>query len=269
MSKLYLVGTPLGNLKDVTLRALETLKMVDVIACEDTRHSLTFLKNYDISKPLMSYHKFNEKECSVKILNMIKEGKNIALITDAGMPCISDPGAILVAEAYKSDVEVEVIPSATAFTSAIALTGIERGGFCFLGFLPEKNKEREALVLPYKNIFVNLVFYCAPHSINKDAKFLYDLLGERKVYAVKEITKIYESCKIMNLQNFEIENPKGEFVLIVEGKECENPLNDQTIEQHLKDYLAVGMDKKEAIKQTAKDRGVPKDEVYKIAIGLK
>ena len=157
---LYLVGTPIGNMGDITLRAIETLKSVDMIACEDTRHSGILLQKLDIKKPLISYYLHKERSNGQKIIELLKEGKNIALITDAGMPCISDPGAILVQMAVENDIQHTVVPGATAVTSAMALSGITRRGFCFLGFLPEKNKDKDNLLLPYKNIDIQLVFYC-------------------------------------------------------------------------------------------------------------
>lgn len=265
---LYLVGTPIGNMGDITLRAIETLKAVDVIACEDTRHSSVLLQKLDIKKPLVSYYLHKERQSGQKIIDLLLEGKNIALITDAGMPCISDPGAILVQMADENGIEYTVVPGATAVASAMALSGITRRGFCFLGFLPEKNIDKENLILPYKNIDIQLVFYCSPHNINDDLNFLYKFLGERNVVVVKEITKVFEQVQKGVLGSFQVEEPRGEFVVIVEGKDFKSDLCSLSIEEHLQYNLNKGLSKKDAIKLTASERNVPKDVVYKVAMQL-
>ena len=268
MSKLYLVGTPIGNLGDITLRALDVLKSVDVIACEDTRHSLGLLNYYEIKSKLIACHKFNEKESIDKIEDILKEGKSVALITDAGMPAISDPGAILVDGIKARGYEVEVIPGPTAVTSAIALSGILTPVFTFLGFLPTKTKEKDALLEQFKAVQTALVIYSSPYDINKDLKYLYKVLGDREVYIVKELTKIHESCVKMDLKDAELEDPKGEYVLIVDKGEVVNDAPTASIEEQLKDLVASGIDKKEAIKKVAKLNGLQKDDVYKVAIEL-
>ena len=268
MSKLYLVGTPIGNLGDITLRALDTLKSVDVIACEDTRHSLGLLNYYDIKSKLIACHKFNEKESIDKIEVLLKEGKSVALITDAGMPAISDPGAILVDGIKNRGYEVEVVPGPTAVTSAIALSGILTPVFTFLGFLPTKTKEKDALISQFKNVSTALVIYSSPYDINKDLKYLYKVLGDREVYIVKELTKIHESCVKMNLSDAELDDPKGEYVLIVDKGEEINDAPTASIEDQLKELIESGVDKKEAIKKVAKLNGLQKDDVYKVAINL-
>lgn len=259
---LYIVGTPIGNLSDITLRAIEILKSVDVIACEDTRVSLTLLNAYEIKKPLVSYYKHKEREGTEKLIAELIDGKNVAIITDAGMPAISDPGAVLVESAHKNGIKVCVVPGASAVVSAIAMSGIQSKGFTFLGFLSEKNKERLAEIEPFIYSPLPLVFYSSPHNINEDAKFLFEVLGDRKVYVIKEITKLFESLEIKNLKDFNIENPRGEYVLIAEGLIGENPLNDLTITEQVKHYMQSGMTKKEAIKRTASDRNVDKNTVY-------
>lgn len=259
--KLYLVGTPIGNLKDITLRAIETLKSVDMIACEDTRHSLPLLKHYEINKPTFSCHMYNEIQAADKIIALLNDGKNIALITDAGMPCISDPGAIVVAKTRETGFDIEVVPGASAVVSAMALSGITRRGFCFLGFLPDK-KSRGALLEPYKNIDIQLVFYSAPHDINADLDYLFKVFGDRNVYVVKEITKIHECVVMGKLGELEIENPRGEYVIIIEGREQEIVIPDDIIEHYHANLIKLG-DKKEAIKLTARERGTAKDVVYK------
>ncbi len=267
MAKLYIVGTPIGNLQDVTLRALDTLKSVDVIACEDTRHSLPLLQKYDIHAQLVAYHKFNEQERSTRIIEMIENGKNVALITDAGMPSISDPGAELISKCHAQGVEVETVPGPTAFASAISLSGIKSSGFTFLGFLPEKNTDKVSILSKASLSGLPIVLYVAPHDLIKTAKTLLDVLGDRKVYVVRELTKIHECVTITTLANFECEE-RGEIVMIVDGMDALNPLNDLTIAQHLQHYINLGVDKKEAIKIVSQDRGIPKNEVYQQALNM-
>lgn len=268
MAKLYLVGTPIGNLGDITLRAIETLKSVDIIACEDTRHSIGLLNYYDIKSKLIACHKFNEKESIDKIEAFLKDGKSVALITDAGMPAISDPGAILVNGLVNRGYEVEVVPGPTALTSAIALSGILTPVFTFIGFLPTKNKERDALIQAFKNVPTALAIYSSPYDINKDLKYLYGVLGNREVYVIKELTKIHESCVKMNLEEAEVVDPKGEYVLIVDKGEDVIDAPQGTIKEQLQELLNSGVDKKEAIKMVAKNNKLPKDDVYKIALEI-
>lgn len=264
---LYFVATPIGNLKDLSYRAEQVLNEVDEIACEDTRHSLGLLNSYGIKKPLFSYHKFNEKEVSEKIIEKLKSGKNIAVISDAGMPVISDPGNILAEELVKNGLEFTVVPGASACLSALVLSGLDASRFCFLGFLPERNKDRKEFLERYKNLDVTLIFYCAPHNIKKDIESIYAVFGERVAVAVKEITKIHEKAERFNLKDNLPSEPKGEYVLLVEGKPYENEKLELTEEEHINLYLSKGFDKKEAIKQVAKERGVAKSTLYKYTIG--
>jgi len=264
--KLYLVGTPIGNMSDMTYRAVDTLKAVDIIACEDTRHSLPLLARYEIRKPLMSYYMHRERESGAKIVALLQEGKNVALITDAGMPCVSDPGAVLVGLVREAGLEYTVIPGPSAVVSAMALTGITRRGFCFLGFLPEKRKDREALIAPYIDIDIQLAIYSSPHDINNDIDFLYKQLGDRRIFAVKEITKMFERIECGTLGEFHIAEPRGEFVLVIEGREVVNRKLELSIAEHLMLNINSGLSKKDAIKRTAHERGVHKDEVYKQAL---
>lgn len=266
--KLYLVATPIGNLQDITLRALEILKSVDIIACEDTRRTLGMLNFFEIKKPLISYYKGKEKESGEKIIELLFSGKNIALVTDAGMPCISDPGSLLVKSLMENHIEYTVAPGACAFVSAIALTGIT-GEFTFIGFLPEKKKEKDKILGYYKDTPSNLIFYSAPHDINKTLSYLYETLGKRKAYAVKEITKIYESVIEGELGLLEIENPKGEFVIIIEGaKITVEELSLEDIKKKLSVRILNGMAKKEAVAEVAQDYGISKNTVYKISLDL-
>lgn len=266
---LYFVATPIGNLKDISYRAIEVLNQVDEIACEDTRHSLTLLSFYGIKKPLFSYHKFNEKEECGKIIEKLRAGKNIALITDAGMPVISDPGNVLVSALIENGLDYTVIPGANAALSALVLSGFNAENFCFLGFLPAKKSEREELLEEYSRVPATLIFYSAPHDVKKDIESLYAVLGERKAAAVKEITKIHERAEFFNLKDGLSTEPKGEYVLIVEGAKKNAEFINLTEEAHIKMYIDSGMDKKEALKRVAKERGVPKSSLYKYTINEK
>lgn len=263
---LYFVGTPIGNLKDLSLRAIEILKQVDEIACEDTRHSLGLLNAYDIKKPLFSYHKFNEKEAGEKLIEKLKAGKNIALISDAGMPVISDPGNILVNMLIENGLEFTVVPGACAFVSALVLSGLDSSRFCFLGFLPQKASERKEFLEKYKNLDMTLIFYSAPHDIVKDIQSIEKAFGNRKAVAVKEITKLHESVEHFMLSDGLLNQPKGEYVLLVEGGRIENQNLQLSEEEHIKIYIDQGFDKKEALKKVAKERGVSKSALYKYTI---
>ncbi len=265
MAKLYVVGTPIGNLKDITLRAIETLKAADVIACEDTRHSLPLLKHYDVNARLIAYHKFNEAECSEKIIEMILSGLNIALISDAGMPSISDPGAELISRCRERGVEIEIVPGPTAVASAITLSGIKANGFVFLGFLPEKNADKRSILSKADASGLPIAIYVAPHDLTKTAAQLLEILGNRTVRVVREITKLYESVTIATLADFHCEE-RGEIVMIIEPAQNKNPLSELSVKEHIAHYISLGMDKKEAVKQVAKDRGLPKNEVYQQAL---
>ena len=263
---LYFVATPIGNLKDISYRAVEVLNSVDEIACEDTRHSITLLSAYGIKKPLFSYHKYNEREECEKIIDKLKSGKNIAVISDAGMPVISDPGNILAAALIENGLEFTVIPGANAALSALVLSGFDASNFCFIGFLPAKKSDRESLLAKYANIPATLIFYSAPHDVKKDIESLYAAFGERKAAAVKEITKIHERAEFFNLKDGIEGEPKGEYVLIVEGAKENAEFFGLTEEEHIKKYIDGGMDKKDAIKRVAKERGVSKSSLYKYTI---
>ena len=265
---LYFVSTPVGNLKDISLRALEVLKEVDIIACEDTRTSIKLLNHYDIKKTLVSYHKFNEKQASEKLIADLKNGKNIAVISDAGTPVISDPGNVLTQILREEGIDYTVIPGATAFVPALILSGMDAQRFAFIGFLPEKKKDQNELFAKYKNLDLTLIFYCAPHDLKKTVEILYKGLGERKAAAVKEITKLHESVERFNLSDgIKEENPRGEYVLIVEGGQGEeNPNLKLSIEEHINIYIEKGMSKMDAVKAVAKERQLPKSEIYKYTI---
>lgn len=266
--KCYLVATPIGNMKDITLRALETLKEVDTIACEDTRHTLGLLNRYEIKKPLISYYQHKEREGAEQIIALLNEGKNVALVSDAGMPCISDPGSILVQTLRERNMEITVIPGASALTSAVALSGIE-GAFTFVGFLGDKNKDRLEKLNPFIDTPTALVIYCSPHDLSKTLVFLYETLGGRAVHIIKEITKIYESTVSGILGQIDIDNPKGEYVIIVEAAEKNQiEISDEDIRQELQRLISAGTNKKEAVSLVCEKFGLNKNRVYPFSIGL-
>lgn len=265
----YFVATPIGNLKDITLRALEVLRGADIIFCEDTRHSVKLLNAYEIKKPLKACHKFNEREAAEQIISAAKEGKEVAVISDAGMPVISDPGNIVCARLKEAGVEYTVIPGANAFLSALVLSALPADRFAFIGFLPDKAGEKKQVLERYKNIDMTLCFHVAPQDVDRDICAMYSVFGDRKACAVREITKVHEQAISFNLSEGLAGEKRGEYVIAVEGaKEVENPLNGLDERQHILHYMQGGMDKKDAVKQAAKDRGVPKSELYKFSIDL-
>lgn len=277
--KLYLVPTPIGNLKDITLRALEVLKSVDEIAAEDTRTSLKLLNHFEIKKSLFSYHKHNEQGKSLDIINKLKNGVNIALITDAGTPGISDPGSVIVERCIEEKIEFEVLPGATAITTALVYSGLDTTKFTFRGFLPRENKDRNPIIDEVKNIRDTIILYEAPHRLVNTLNYIKDNIGERKIAICRELTKLHEEIyrgKISEAIEFFSEvRPRGEFVLVIEGKsdedikaEREAHWNSLSIEEHLIRTIESGIDKKEAIKIVAKERGLSKKEVYKYSTNL-
>lgn len=268
MAKLFIVGTPIGNLKDITFRAVETLSNVDFIACEDTRHTLKLLNHLNIKKPLFSCHRHNENEAAQKILTLIGEGKNIALVTDAGMPSVSDPGATVVNLCRENGIEIECVAGPSALTCAVALSGIKADGFAYLGFMPPKYSDKVRFLSKYKNIDLPLVFYIAPHDIKNDSKILLEVLSDRRVWLVKEITKIHEGVTVCNLSDLSDYEPKGEYVLIVDGAKENEDFLEMNVEEHLVFLINGGMDKKDAVKEVAAKRHLTKNEVYQAAIKL-
>ncbi len=264
---LYLVGTPIGNLKEFNNYAIEVLNSVDYILCEDTRTSSVLLNHYNIKKPLKSYHKFNEKEALNKIIADLKTDKNVALISDAGMPAISDPGNILVNEAIKNDIEYTVVSGSCALINAFILSGYPTP-FTFIGFLPEKNVDKNNLLMQYKNVYGSLIFYVSCHNIEKDFETLYNVFGDKPACVVREITKLHEQKIFTTLKDGYMGDKRGEFVLIVNNLKDENSLNELSILDHLKHYMNMGVTKQDAIKFVCADRGVKKQEVYKVAIDL-
>lgn len=277
--KLYLVPTPIGNLKDITLRALEVLKMVDVIACEDTRQSLKLLNHFNIRKTLISYHKHNENGKSEDIIEMLKEGKDVAIVSDAGTPGISDPGEVIVKKCIEENIDFEVLTGATAITTALVYSGLDTTKFIFRGFLPRENKDRKPIIDDLVNRTETLIFYEAPHRILNTLEFLYENLGDRKIAICRELTKMYEDIIRMTLgeaiEYYKENSPRGEYVLVLEGKSLEelqeeerSKWNNLSVEEHIKTYIEEGFSKKDAIKKVAKDREMPKSEVYKYSINI-
>ena len=271
--KLYVVATPIGNLDDITLRAINILKEVDIIIAEDTRHSLKLLNHLNISKPLISYHRHNEEIKKEMIINKLKEGNNIALISDAGTPVISDPGEVIVKEALKENIEVIPIPGACALITALMGAGVSTKNFLFIGFLSLNKKLRTKELEKIKKEDSTIILYEAPHKIKNTLQELKDIFGEeenkRKIVLAREITKIHEEYIRGTIDEIieKSENLKGEIVLIIEAnknnKKIENELNNLSLEEHYKFYENQGLEKKEIIKKIAKDRNVNKNEIYK------
>lgn len=266
---IYLVATPIGNLDDITLRAINVLKEVDYIAAEDTRHSLKLLNHLNISKPLISYHRHNEEVKTEILIEKLKDNKNIALITDAGTPGISDPGEEVVKQAIKNNIKIVPIPGACAFVNALICSGLDTTEFNFLGFLPLNKKNRKQQLEKIKNANSTTILYEAPHKLLTTLKDLEEITEKRKIVLAKEITKIHEEFIFGTATELleKIENPKGEFVILIEkSNELEtnnlNFLNNLSLEEHYKYYLEQGLEKNEIIKKIAKDRNVKKNEIY-------
>lgn len=277
--KLFVVPTPIGNLKDVTLRALEVLEDVDLVAAEDTRQSLKLLNHFNIKKSLISYHKFNENEKSENIIDILKEGKNIALVSDAGTPGISDPGSVIIKKCIEEGIDFEVLTGATAVTTALVYSGLDTTKFLFRGFLPRENKERIPIIEDLKNREETIIFYESPHRLLKTLEFLYENLGDRQIAICRELTKLYEEIVRRSLSEaieyYKEKEPRGEYVLVVQGKSEEEKRKEEeevwqelTIEEHIKKYIDEGINKKDAVKKVAKDRNMAKSEVYKYSLNL-
>ena len=269
--QLYLVATAIGNLEDITLRAIKILEQVDIIAAEDTRQTLKLLNHLKISKTLISYHRHNEEIKTKELINKLIEGKNIALVSDAGTPVISDPGDEIVKEAIKNKIKVTPIPGACALITALIASGIDAKEFTFIGFLPQNKKNRKEKLEQIKNADNTLILYEAPHKLLQTLEDIKPNIDQRKVVLARELTKIHEEFKTGTIEELQkdIINPKGEYVIIVEKNEktqnqikIEN-LNKLTIEEHYKYYEEMGIEKKEIIKKVAKDRKLNKNEVYK------
>ncbi len=263
------VATPIGNLGDITFRAVETLKNADEIYCEDTRHTLRLLNAYEIKKPLYACHKFNERQAAEKIAAQALAGKNIAIVSDAGMPVVSDPGNIVCEVLKEKGVEYTVIPGANAALCALILSGLPTDKFLFVGFLPEKKGEKRAVLEKFKDTEATLLFHVAPQDLDGDIRAMYEVFGERKAAAVREITKIHEESAAFLLSEGLPGEKRGEYVLVVRGAEKkENPLCALSEKEHILHYMRAGLDKKEAVKAAAKDRGVAKSELYPFSVDL-
>lgn len=265
--KLYIVATPIGNLEDITLRAINILKDVDIIAAEDTRHSLKLLNHLGITKPLISYHRHNEDIKTNTLIDKLNEGNNIALISDAGTPIISDPGEVIVKEAIKEEIEVIPIPGACAAISAMMAAGINTSQFCFVGFLSLNKKLRKKQLEEIKNENKSIILYEAPHKILNTLNDLKEYVGDRYIVVARELTKIHEEFIRGNITDIinKVKTPKGEYIILVDSKEqeeSENKLNELTLEEHYKFYENQGLSKKEIIKKIAKDRNVNKNDIY-------
>lgn len=269
--KLYLCATPIGNLSDISLRCLETLKSVDMIAAEDTRHTLGLLNHFEITKPLTSYHEHNKKEKGEYIISLLRDGKNIALVSDAGTVAISDPGEDLVSLCIKNGIDTVPIPGPVAAINALIISGISTRRFAFEGFLSVNKRHRFEHLESIKKDTHTLIFYEAPHKLKSTLRDLYDAFGDRKIALVRELTKIHEEAIRTTLSEaillYEDLAPRGEFVIVVEGAgsdvtQEENPLNLLSVSEHVERYISSGMTSKEAIKQVSLDRQVPKREIY-------
>ena len=273
---LYLCATPIGNLGDMTPRVVETLKSVDLIAAEDTRNSIKLLNHFEIHTPMTAYHEFNKVEKARELVQKLAEGTNIALITDAGTPAISDPGEVLVQLCQETGVPVTSLPGAAACITALTLSGLPTRRFCFEGFLPTEKadkKERRAILEELKGEGRTMILYEAPHHLKATLEDLYDALGDRRITLCRELTKKFETVLPTTLSAavalYEKEDPRGEYVLVIEGKSREEKkLEEQasfenlSIEEHMARYESQGIDHKEAMKLVAKDRGMSKRDVY-------
>lgn len=268
IGKLYIVATPIGNLEDITLRALRVLKEVDLIAAEDTRQTLKLLNHYEINKPLISYHRHNEETKSEILIEKLRNGENIALVSDAGTPGICDPGEEVIKKAIEDNIEVIPIPGACAMINALIVSGISTKEFEFLGFLPLNKKLRRQKLKEIKNSSKTIIIYEAPHKMKTTLGDLKEILKDRKIVLARELTKIHEEFIRKSIDELlsEIDTIKGEMILIIEGnkidtEECKN-FDEISLEDHYKLYEEKGLNKKEIIKQIAKDRNVNKNEIY-------
>ena len=267
---LYIVATPIGNLEDITFRAIRILKEVDLIAAEDTRQTLKLLNYYEISKPLISYHRHNEEVKQEILIKKLKEGQNIALVSDAGTPVISDPGEIIVKEALKEDIKVIPIPGACALINALVASGLDTKEFSFYGFLSLNKKLRRDKLKEIEKENKTIILYEAPHKLTYTLKDLAQILGNRKIVLARELTKIHEEFLIGTLSDImqKYKEPKGEHIILIEGNKIKEEteekmaIKEMSLEEHYKYYEKQGFSKNEIIKKIAKDKGVSKNEIY-------
>ena len=271
---LYLCATPIGNLEDITYRVLRTLKEVDLIAAEDTRNSIKLLNHFEIDTPMTSYHEYNKFDKGHVLIDKLLEGQNIALITDAGTPAISDPGEELVKMAHAAGITVTSLPGACACITALTLSGLPTRRFAFEAFLPADKKERKTILESLSNETRTLIIYEAPHHLLKTLNDLLEVLGNRRITVCRELTKKHETIFLTTISDaishYTENDPKGECVMVIEGKSFQDIAKDSqdewqklSVEEHMKIYLDKGIDKKEAMKLVAKDRGVSKQAIYK------
>lgn len=277
--KLYIVPTPIGNLKDITLRALEVLKEVDLIAAEDTRQTLKLLNHFEIKKPLISYYRHNEDVKSEELLSRLRQGENIALVSDAGTPGISDPGSTIILRCIEQNIDFEVLPGATAVTTALVNSGLKTTEFTFRGFLPRERKYKKEALEKYTERTETLIIYEAPHRLRETLSCMLEVLGNRKLAICRELTKLHEEIIRLTIEEaislYTEKEPRGEYVLIVEGKSQEqieaekNAIwENMSIEEHIKMYINQGVSKKEAVKKVAQERKLSKSEIYKFSINI-
>ena len=270
---LYICATPIGNLKDMTPRVIETLSAVDLIAAEDTRNSIKLLNHFEIKTSMTSYHEYNKVEKAQVLVQKMKEGLDVALITDAGTPAISDPGEVLVRLCQQEGITVTSLPGAAACITALTLSGLSTRRFCFEGFLPADKKEKAEILEMLAEETRTTILYEAPHHLVRTLKELYGALGERKITICRELTKKFETVMPTTLESalalYETEEPRGEYVLVIEGKSLLQKRQEKregflglSIEEHMRQYEETGMERKEAMKMVAKDRGVSKREIY-------
>lgn len=271
--KLYLCATPIGNLEDITYRVVRTLNEVDLIGAEDTRNSIKLLNHFDIKTPMTSYHEFNKYDKAKQLVEMMKEGKNIAIITDAGTPGISDPGEEVVRQCFEAGIQVTSLPGPAACITALTMSGQKTRRFCFEAFLPKDKKEKVAVLEELKNETRTIIIYEAPHRLARTLKELRETLGNRQLTLCRELTKKYEEADKTTIdraiEKYNEKEPRGEYVLVIEGKsqeeiqeENKQKWESMTIEEHMEYYISQGNEKKSAMKLVAKDRGVSKRDIY-------
>lgn len=274
---LYLCATPIGNLDDITLRVIDTLKSVDLIAAEDTRNSIKLLNHFGVKTPMTSYHEYNRVEKAHYLIGQMQEGKTVALITDAGTPAISDPGETLVALCQEAGIVVTSLPGAAACITALTLSGLSTRRFCFEGFLPDNKKEKKAVLKELSAESRTMIIYEAPHHLRKTLEELYEALGERKITICRELTKKFETILPMTIEKalsfYEENEPRGEYVLVIQGKSLEEKKEEAAlswkempVEEHMRYYEDQGIERKEAMKLVAKDRGIGKRDVYNMLL---
>jgi len=268
---LLVCPTPIGNLQDITLRVLDTLKKVDLIAAEDTRHSRKLLNHYDISTPLLSYHEHNERKRIGELLDRLKEGKNVALISDAGMPGISDPGHVLIRKCYEEDIKVDVLPGANAALTALVLSGMPTDSFVYLGFLPTGRSERRKILEKASTLSHTLIFYEAPHKLIRTLQDIQEIMGNRQAVVTRELTKIHQNVHrgevSLLVEEFKTTPPKGECCLLVEAYEEKIERGEPSLWlRDMKQVVLEGKEKKEAMKIVAKKYGISRRDVYKASL---